>query len=257
MAVLLVCAILWELFVTPPRPRQPGARPADAMRPAPTALPPPSAPPTNVARVEPVAPPPVKELGYFDQLARSDSRRRIRASAGYTYLNEVVAASADSSLHRWDDRGDRPVRVYLPAGEVENLQPAFLDAIRSAFERWMQAGIPVRFDPNSDSARAEVLFQWTRRFPMDRTGQTDLTWDEDGRIRSGVVTIATLDPKGQPLGPEDVHVVALHEIGHLLGLDHSADSSDIMFASTRVRDLSPRDIRTGLLLYQLAPGSLR
>jgi hypothetical protein len=30
-----------------------------------------------------------------------------------------------------------------------------------------------------------------------------------------------------------------------------------MFPSTRVRDLSPRDIRTALLLYQLAPGSLR
>jgi hypothetical protein len=92
---------------------------------------------------------------------------------------------------------------------------------------------------------------------MDRTGQTDLTWDQEGHIVSGVVTIATVDPKGNPLAPGDVQVVALHEIGHVLGLDHSSDSSDIMFASTRARDLSPRDIRTARLLYQLAPGSLR
>jgi predicted Zn-dependent protease len=71
------------------------------------------------------------------------------------------------------------------------------------------------------------------------------------------VIIATLDPRGQPLGPDDVRVVALHEIGHLIGLDHSPDSTDLMFAKTVVRDLSERDIRTALLLYDLAPGSLR
>jgi hypothetical protein len=262
MAVLVICAVLWKLFVPSPHPRSPAAQRPGPGRAAPTARPLPSpAPsvpsPSNIARVDPVEPPPGKELGYFDQLARADSRRRIRSSAGYTYLSDVVAASADSSLHRWDDRADRPVRVYLSPGTVENYQPAFLGAIRSAFERWMQAGVPVGFDANSDSARAEVVFQWTLRFPIERTGQTNLTWDEEGRIQSGVVTIATEDPKGQPLTPDDVRVVALHEIGHLLGLDHSPDSSDVMYASTRVRDLSPRDIRTAVLLYQLAPGSLR
>src|SRR5437660_8256745 len=33
---------------------------------------------------------------YLEQLARSETRRRIRASAGVTYLNEIVAESQDS-----------------------------------------------------------------------------------------------------------------------------------------------------------------
>src|SRR5438445_372054 len=147
---------------------------------------------------------------YMELLARSETRRRIRASAGYTYLNEVVAQSEDSMLHRWDNRIFSPVKVYLGPGTAANFQTGFLDAVRSAFQRWQEDGVPVPFDP-----------------------------------------------AGRPLAGDDVRVVALHEIGHLIGLDHSSDSTDIMFAMTKVRDLSPRDIASALLLYQLPPGSLR
>jgi hypothetical protein len=117
--------------------------------------------------------------------------------------------------------------------------------------------VPVRFALGVDSADAEVRFAWRTKFDIDRTGETDLEWDRDGHLRTALVTIATFDPDGRPLGPDDVRVVALHEIGHLIGLDHSADSTDLMFAKAVVRDLSPRDIRTAQLLYDLAPGSLR
>ena len=258
LSTLLVCAILWDAFVAPARRRRAAVAKAviDSARSAP---PPPvhaPAPPPEGASLQP-APPPGSQQGYFDQLARAESRRRIRASAGYTYLSEVVAESQDSALHRWDDRASRPVRVYLPAGTVANFQPAFLDAVRSALDRWAEAGVPCRFAVETDSTQAEVRVAWRVQFDIDRTGQTDLTWNGDGHILSSVVTIATFDSHGRPLTPEDIKVIAIHEIGHVLGLDHSADSSDIMFARTRVRDLSARDVRTALLLYELAPGSVR
>ena len=259
LAVFVICAVLWDVFYTPSRSRRAvttvAAPHPDSV--APSTSPVPRA--DSVARA--VAPPPPPsagdQLSYFDQLARAETRRRLRASAGYTYLSEVVAESEDSALHRWDDRATRAVRVYLQTGTAANFQPAFLDAVRSAFDRWAEAGVPVRFDVGADSEHAEVRFRWKVQFDIDRTGQTDLRWEQDGHIDSGVVTLATFDPKGRPLSSDDVRLVALHEIGHLIGLDHSSDSSDVMFANTRVRDLSPRDIRSALMLYRLAPGPVR
>jgi len=247
LTVFFVSAVLWNVF-TPSRHRPPRAAPVDStsvvtVR-ADTAVAPARGPgDTTVSRggqsPAPLAPPVsagTSGPSYMELLARSETRRRIRASAGYTYLNEVVAQSEDSMLHRWDNRIFTPVRVFLGPGTAANFQPGFLDA---------------------DSTSAEVRFHWRLQFEIQRTGQTDLTWDQDGHLVSGVVTLATFDPAGRPLAVDDVRVVALHEIGHLIGLDHSSDSTDIMFAMTKVRDLSPKDIASALLLYQLPPGTLR
>lgn len=274
LGALLGVAIVWHASVrpaaTPPSPPS-GARlraEAPLAAAAPPAPPPPSLPPAAAAAAAPAgsapgaqpAPPSSPGDGgpsYIVLLARAETRRRVRASAGLTYLNEIVAAASDSMLHRWDNRILRPVRVFLASSAVANFQPAFLDAVRSAFQRWQEAGVPVRFDTDADSADAEVRVQWRIQFEGPRAGQTDLAWDQDGRLLGGTVTLATFDAKGQPFGPEEVRVMALHEVGHVIGLDHSPDSADVMFPMPRVRDLSARDIATARLLYDLAPGSLR
>ncbi len=267
LVVLLASAALWNTFVRPPARATAGATPGTApaesvvrmssptvdssrdtaRRPQPA----PAPSPTVVAPVGGGGP------SYIVLLARSEIRRRIRASAGGTYLNDILSAGSDSVLHRWDGRVSIPVRVYFPPTTVANFQPSFLDAVRSAFQRWQDAGVPVRFNLDADSGSAEVRIQWRIQFEGERSGQTDVQWDDEGQLTGGVVTLATFDAKGQPFGPEDVRVLALHEIGHLIGLDHSPDPGDIMYAQPKVRDLSPRDIRTAALLYDLAPGSLR
>jgi len=269
LVVLTVCAVLVNMFSSTPEGRRaaprevPGGDPSAFIQrdPVSAGMPPQSgfaagtSAPATTEQLTPV--PPSGRLSYIEQMARAEARRRIRSSAGYTYLDEVVAASGDSGLHRWDGRGsDRPIRVHVESSTVANFRPAMVEAVRTAAGRWEEVGVPVRFDLGADSARAEVSVRWKVQFDMDRTGQTDLTWDSEGRVVSGVITIATFDPKGSALSPDDVRVVALHELGHLLGLDHSSDSTDVMFARTRVRDLSSRDIRTAVLLYQLAPGPL-
>ena len=250
--VLIVLMVLWDVFKPAPRPVTP-PEPVTIV----THTDPPQGSSSSQGTVTPVPTPSSNEPNYMEALARSEARRRIRASAGSTYLNEMLAAGGDSMLRRWDDRMSSPVRVWFAPTVAANFQPAFIDAIRRAFGLWTAAGVPVAFDLNADSSSAEVVFRWKPQFDIERSGQTDLHWDQDGHIQSAVVTLATFDPKGRAMDVDDIRVVAEHEIGHVLGLDHSPDSTDLMFPTAKVRELSDRDVRTMLLLYQLTPGSIR
>jgi len=262
--VLIVLFIFWDVFRPTPQPvAAEGDGPVRIAEPPPVPqqVVPPEAPPSsattttqgNAVPLDPGG----REPSYMELMARSETRRRIRASVSTTYLSEMIDASGDSMLRRWENRQTAPIRVFFAPTHAANFQPAFLDAIKTAFGLWVDAGVPVRFDFSADSSNAEVTVKWRIQFEIERTGQTDVTWDENGQIQSAVITLATFDPKGRPMDPDDIRVVATHEVGHLLGLDHSKDSTDIMFPTARVRDLSDRDARTVLLLYQLTPGSLR
>jgi hypothetical protein len=250
--VLILLMVLWDLFKPAPRPVAPPE--PDVIV---THTDPPAGSSSSQGTVTPAPTPSSNEPNYMEALARSEARRRIRASAGSTYLNEMLAAGGDSMLRRWDNRMSSPVRVWFAPTVAANFQPAFIDAIRRAFGLWSAAGVPVAFDLTADSSSAEVVFRWKPQFDIERSGQTDLHWDQDGHIQSAVVTLATFDPKGRAMDVDDIRVVAEHEIGHVLGLDHSPDSTDLMFPTAKVRELSDRDVRTMLLLYLLTPGSIR
>jgi hypothetical protein len=259
-AVLIMLFILWDAFR--PEPRRVQSTEAEPVRIAePEASGQPIAttvPQTTTTQGTAIpAGPDGREPSYIDLLARSETRRRIRASGNSTYLGEMLAESGDSMLRRWENRQTNPIRVYFAPTNAANFKPVFLDAIRASFGEWTNVGVPVRFDFGGDSTNAEVTVKWRIQFEIERTGQTDVTWDQNGQIQSAVITLATFDPKGRPMESDDIRVVATHEVGHLLGLDHSRDSTDIMFPTAKVRDLSDRDSRTVLLLYQLTPGSLR
>ncbi len=187
--------------------------------------------------------------------AREAQLRRIAESN--TYMAATLR-DADSIVRRWVDREGRPLRVYYEPTTVSGFTPALGRAARDAFARWSRVGgIPIDFVVVRKSEEAEVTVRWIDRFGMRRAGQADLVWRSDGVLQRGTLTLATLDPSGRQLTVDEVFTVALHEIGHLIGLGHSDEARDVMYPTTSVHDLTTRDRRTAMLLYSLAIGSLK
>lgn len=174
-----------------------------------------------------------------------------------TYIDEVLLAS-DSLVTRWPVRGAEPVRYWVqPGAALDGWTPTHRRMVRDAFGEWNEAGLPVRFAYEPDSAAADVVVLWRDQFDEPISGKTRWTHDRRGWIRTARVTIALRRYTGDPLDAEAVRAITLHEIGHALGLDHTADASNVMAPKVRVRALSAADRATAQLLYRLPAGSLK
>ncbi|HET7585023.1 MAG TPA: matrixin family metalloprotease [Gemmatimonadaceae bacterium] len=184
-------------------------------------------------------------------------RDRLRRGASGTYIDEILLAR-DSALARWPERVARPIRVWIGAGSSLNgWDNDFVARVRSAFDEWSLVGIPVRFVFVVDSSDAEVKVRWIDEFKEPISGKTLWARDRNGWIMNGNITLALRHDGGEALDARAVKAIALHEVGHLLGLDHTNDTSNIMTPRVRVRDLSEADRATVLLLYSVPPGSIK
>lgn len=192
----------------------------------------------------------------IDRLARLAVRQQISREAGRTYLDSLMA-STDSVVRRWPDRSGVPFKVCLIEGVPADYRPRMAQFVQDALASWENTGMGVRFDLVADSSDAQIVVRWIERFEFDRAGQTDLTWDQAGRIHRAAISLALRTTAGFPLPDGALLSVAAHEAGHALGLPHSADSNDVMYPATRTNILSERDRRTAQVLYQLQPGPVR
>lgn len=183
-------------------------------------------------------------------------RLRIQDAGPRTYLRETLVET-DSMLRRWpDDRISSPLRVAIMRQNVSGFREDFMGNVVWAVQRW-NGVVPVGVVTTGDSIGADVVVTWATRLDSSRTGRTDLTWDRRGNIHGAVIVLATHTPEGQLLDSRRMSALALHEIGHALGLGHSRSREDVMFPIATAIELSDRDRRSAQLLYDLPPGSIR
>lgn len=152
-----------------------------------------------------------------------------------------------------------PIKVYIEDGsKVPGFRPDFVSLIKESFALW-EAALPqkLKFEFVTTPDAAIVC-----RFTNDRSqmqsptedGQTIVVPDSSG-ITSATITFLTVGPAKMPVVTENyLKRIALHEIGHAIGIGgHSPNSDDIMYAAIYPEDkpatLTGRDKATVAALY--------
>lgn len=165
---------------------------------------------------------------------------------------EAPTGPVPATAARWkiDEHVPRTIRVaFAPAPEGEDGTDFWSEA-RRAIDDWSAVlDLPLRFELVRTTDDADVEFRWIDRFPVAQAGATRRQLGSDGLIDRVIVVLARFHADGTPMGGEFRRLVALHEVGHVLGLPHSEHPGDVMHPGNRSLEISPRDLRSLRVLY--------
>ena len=186
--------------------------------------------------------------------SRAEIRRRLAERGADTYIGDILAEH-DSSLSRWPDRNGKPISVWVQdTSTIVGWKSTFVDDVQDAFQEWDALNLPVRFTFTNDSAAADVHVTFIDHFDEAISGRTRWARDDDWYITDADIVLAVNHHGGPMLDDDAMHAITLHEVGHLIGLDHTKDPWSVMAPKVRVRTLSRADRATARLVYTLPPG---
>lgn len=176
-----------------------------------------------------------------------------------TYLKESFAKG---KLSRWPD-GVMPLKVYI--GKFNwyrsvgtNDEFTYTQMVIDAFNLWerLSCGV-VSFERTMDIYSSNINVEW-KRVDRKSLGSCTFNYDKLSRYYSAELSIGLSDGiiHHKYMDESEVFHTIIHEIGHSVGLGHSATKGDIMYVPHEygVVNISNNDLETLKWLYKFPCG---
>ena len=184
-----------------------------------------------------------------------NSKDQSQINLADTYL----PAAAANGAARWP-ANRMPITYHMDENaNVQGYRPGFKAAVEAAMNSWSNAsGGKISFTP-VDAGNAALQISWTddptKMNAARELGHAEAVCDDQG-LRSSVILLLTKQVNGSVINDAFAKHIAMHELGHALGiLGHSPNADDVMYATTipgGSASLTKKDANTLLALYSSA-----
>lgn len=188
----------------------------------------------------------------------------------FPFVSQQAFSAADDYLHAMGEKVEywhqekMPLKVWIQSDtRVPYYRKEFRDFAIEAMKAWTDAAGGKLSFSIVNSEPADIVVSWTedhrRVLSSGELGETSWQYDQDGLMKANVTLLTVADQGSRPISLLEAKLIALHEIGHALGLArHSPYPGDIMVAcidfniNTPINSLglSRRDKNTISKLYK-------
>lgn len=164
------------------------------------------------------------------------------------YINYAI--DSNGKLVKWNKT---KITVFVSDSEYKNSIYSALSNYNEVFKGFF------KFYATSKRDKADIVIDVVDHFDSNdnkdsiyMAGLTNNSFSSDDKyLTKSFVKILSKKPNSNvKVTPSEVYNVAMHELGHAIGIiGHSPKNTDIMYASSNVKNFSSRDIATIKIIY--------